>query len=37
MFIAAGAIGAPEIGVALLSVALVCGQTTGASSPTASG
>jgi bacterial/archaeal transporter family-2 protein len=29
MFIAAGAIGAPEIGVALLSVALVCGQTTG--------
>jgi transporter family-2 protein len=29
MFIAAGAIGAPEIGVALLSVALVCGQTSG--------
>ena len=29
MFIVAGAIGAPEIGVALLSVALVCGQTTG--------
>ncbi|HEX5898352.1 MAG TPA: DMT family transporter [Solirubrobacteraceae bacterium] len=29
MFIAAGAIGAPEIGVALLSLALVCGQTTG--------
>ena len=29
MFIAAGAVGAPEIGVALLSVALVCGQTTG--------
>ena len=29
MFIAAGAIGAPEIGVAALSVALVCGQTSG--------
>ena len=29
LFIAAGAIGAPKIGVALLSVALVCGQTTG--------
>jgi transporter family-2 protein len=29
MFILAGAVGAPEIGVALLSVALVCGQTTG--------
>jgi bacterial/archaeal transporter family-2 protein len=29
MFIVAGALGAPEIGVALLSVALVCGQTAG--------
>jgi bacterial/archaeal transporter family-2 protein len=29
MFIVAGAVGAPEIGVALLSVALVCGQTAG--------
>lgn len=29
MFVAAGAIAAPRIGVALLSLALVCGQTTG--------
>jgi bacterial/archaeal transporter family-2 protein len=29
MFVIAGAVGAPEIGVALLSVALVCGQTAG--------
>lgn len=29
MFVVAGAVGAPEIGVALLSVALVCGQTAG--------
>jgi transporter family-2 protein len=29
LFIVAGAVGAPEIGVALLSVALVCGQTAG--------
>ena len=29
MYVAAGAIGAPEVGVALLSVALVCGQTAG--------
>jgi bacterial/archaeal transporter family-2 protein len=29
MYVMAGAWGAPEVGVALLSVALVCGQTTG--------
>ena len=29
MYVVAGAVGAPEIGVALLSVALVCGQTAG--------
>jgi bacterial/archaeal transporter family-2 protein len=29
MYVVAGAVGAPEVGVALLSVALVCGQTAG--------
>ncbi|HEY7622833.1 MAG TPA: DMT family transporter [Solirubrobacteraceae bacterium] len=29
MYVVAGAIGAPEVGIALLSVALVCGQTAG--------
>jgi bacterial/archaeal transporter family-2 protein len=29
MYVVAGAVGAPEVGVALLSIALVCGQTAG--------